>query len=207
MDGCVDIDSFDPPRLGKGTTLKSPKGRVVHATTLKPEIATVDCGVLDFRGAIFVARMSDLSEMARLLEDAGVKPEIECFELGHIENAKRLLADGALKPPPLFQFCLGTGYGAPAAPIVIQAMKEMLPSGAIWAGFGCGADEMPTVAQIVTLGGHVRVGLEDNIYLRRGVLATNAQLVESAVGIIERMGPSIASPAEAREMLGLAKQA
>ncbi|MGY3463071.1 MULTISPECIES: 3-keto-5-aminohexanoate cleavage protein [unclassified Bradyrhizobium] len=205
MDGTIALDSLDPPRLGKATVLKSPRDRVLQAITFKPEIATLDCGVLAFGESIYVARMSDLREMTELMQDAGVKPEIECFELGHIENAKKLIAEGTLKGPPLFQFCLGTGYGAPAEPIVIQAMKEILPAGAIWGGFGCGPDEMPTVAQIVRLGGHIRVGLEDNIYLRRGVLASNAELVDNAVGIIERMGASIATPAEARQMLGLVK--
>lgn len=206
MDGTIVLDSLDPPTLGKATALKTPRDRVLQATTLKPEIATLDCGMLAFGESIYVARMSDLREMTNLMQDAGVKPEIECFDLGHIENAKKLIAEGTLKGPPLFQFCLGTGYGAPAEPVVIQAMKEILPTGAIWAGFGCGPDEMPTVAAIVRLGGHVRVGLEDNIYLRRGVLASNAELVDNAVGIIERMGASIATPAEARQMLGLVKR-
>ncbi|PDT64156.1 NADPH:quinone reductase [Bradyrhizobium ottawaense] len=204
--GTITLDSCDPPTFGKATKLRKPKDRVIHAIELKPEIATLDCGVMSWGDSIYVARMSDLRQMTRLMQDAGVKPEIECFELGHIENAKRLIKEGTLKSPPLFQFCLSTGYGAPAEPLVLQAMREILPSGAIWGGFGCGADEMPTVAQIVRLGGHVRVGLEDNIYLRRGVLASNTDLVESAVGIIERMGASTASPSEARQMLGLEKR-
>lgn len=207
MNGTVALDSADPPRLGQETDLKSARDRCLHAIELKPEIATLDCGVMAFGESIYVGRMSDLREMAVLIQSAGVKPELECFDLGHIENAKRLISEGVLQGRPLFQFCLSTGYGAPAEPIVIQAMRDMLPADALWGGFGCGIDEMRAIPSIVNLGGHVRVGLEDNIYLRRGVFASNAELVENAVGIIERMGGSIASPAEAREMLGLVKQA
>ncbi|MFK4380923.1 3-keto-5-aminohexanoate cleavage protein [Bradyrhizobium sp. USDA 223] len=206
MDGTVRIDSLDPTKLDKASSLKRPLERCIHATRLQPELATLDCGTMAFGESIFVARMSDLREMAALMRNAGVKPELECFELGHIENAKRLVSEGKIDGRPLFQFCLSTGYGAPAVPIVMQAMRDILPSGAIWAGFGCSADQMAAVPQVVGLGGHVRVGLEDNIYLRSGVLASNAQLVENAVGIIERMGASITTPAEAREILGVVKR-
>jgi uncharacterized protein (DUF849 family) len=206
MDGELVLDSVDPPRIGQATTLTSPLVRCLHAVKLQPEIATIDCATMTFGERIFVARMSDLREMAQLMRDAGVKPELECFDLGHIETAKQLVSEGLIDGAPLFQLCLSTGYGAPATPLVLQAMRELLPAGALWGGFGCGADEMPALAQIVSLGGNVRVGLEDNIYLRRGVLATNAQLVENAVGIIERLGASVASPAEAREILGVVKR-
>ncbi|MCK1544432.1 3-keto-5-aminohexanoate cleavage protein [Bradyrhizobium sp. 179] len=206
MDANLTLDSLNPITIGKATTLKSPLERCIHAIKLQPELATLDCCTYSAGESIYVARMSDLREMATLMRDAGVKPELECFELGHIEIAKKLISEGKIDAPPLFQICLSTGYGAPAVPIVMQAMRDILPSEAIWAGFGCSADEMAVVAQLVALGGHVRVGLEDNIYLRRGVLASNAQLVENAVGIIERMGASVATPAEAREILGLAKR-
>jgi len=206
MDGALMLESLEPIKVSQASTVKNSKGRCIHAIKLQPELATLDCGPMNFGESLYIARMSDLREMATLMRDAGVKPELECFELGHIEYAKRLISEGTIDAPPLFQFCLGTGYGAPAVPIVMQAMREVLPPGAIWAGFGCGADEMPVVAQLVALGGHVRVGLEDNIYLRRGVLASNAQLVENAVGIIERMGASVAAPAEARKILGVTKR-
>ncbi|MGY3509209.1 MULTISPECIES: beta-keto acid cleavage family enzyme [Bradyrhizobium] len=206
MDGSISLESLDPVTISKATSLKTPLGRCVHAIKLQPEIATLDCGTLTFGESIFVARMSDLREMATLMRDAGVKPELECFELGHIETAKQLISEGKVDNPALFQFCLSTGYGAPAVPIVMQAMRDILPAGAIWAGFGCSAVQMATVPQLVGLGGHVRVGLEDNLYLRRGVLASNAQLVENAVGIIERMGASVATPAEARNILGVVKR-
>ncbi|TXR50542.1 3-keto-5-aminohexanoate cleavage protein [Phyllobacterium endophyticum] len=206
MNGTIDLESTSPARLSSRTSLVSAAERCYHALELKPELATLDCGVMTFGEEIYVARMSDLRGMAALMRDAGVKPELECFELGHIENAKRLLSEGLLEGTPLFQFCLSTGYGARATPTVIQAMKESLPSQANWAAFGCGADEMRTIGLLVAMGGHVRVGLEDNIYLRKGVLASNAELVENAVQIIERMGASIATPAEAREIIGLQKR-
>ncbi|OPY96779.1 NADPH:quinone reductase [Bradyrhizobium sacchari] len=206
MDGELALESLDPVKLSKATTLKTPMGRCIQAIKLQPELATLDCGTMNFGQTLYVARMSDLREMATLMRDAGVKPELECFDLGHIENAKTLIREGKIDGHPLFQFCLGTGYGAPAAPIAMQAMRDILPAGAVWGGFGCGVDEMLVVGQLVAMGGHVRVGLEDNIYIRRGVLASNAQLVENAVGIIERMGASVATPAEAREILGVVKR-
>ncbi|MER9371945.1 3-keto-5-aminohexanoate cleavage protein [Mesorhizobium sp. M0491] len=206
MDGELELASLDPLKIGKASTLKNAIGRCSHAVKLQPELSTLDCGTMAFGDAIFVARMSDLREMATLMREAGVKPELECFDLGHIETAKKLISEGIIDGPPVFQFCLSTGYGAPAVPSAVQAMRELLPSGAVWGGFGCGADEMPIVGQLVAMGGHVRVGLEDNIYLRRGVLASNAELVDNAVGIIERMGASIATPAEARAILGVRKR-
>lgn len=206
MDGELVLDCLDPLSIGNDTTLKNSIGRCLHAVKLQPELSTLDCGTIAFGERIFVARMSDLREMATLMHRAGVKPELECFELGHIETAKKLISENIISGTPLFQFCLGTGYGAPATASVVQAMRALLPSGAIWGGFGCGADEMPVVAQLVAMGGHVRVGLEDNIYLRRGVLASNAELVDNAVAIIERMGASVATPAEARAILGVEKR-
>lgn len=207
MDGEITFDSLDPIKLGAGTTLKTPKLRVQQALHLKPEIASLDCGTIGFTGdRIFVVRMSDLREMAALLREAGVKPELECFELGHIENAKRLIAENLIEGPPLFQLCLGTGASAPATPLVVEVMRSQLPSEAIWAAFGCGIDEMPMVAQVVNSGGHVRVGLEDNIWLRKGVLASNSDLVANAVDIIRKLGCEPATPAEARQMLNLLKR-
>ncbi|MGY4627107.1 3-keto-5-aminohexanoate cleavage protein [Bradyrhizobium sp. USDA 4486] len=206
MDGELVLDSVDPIKIGESTTLKNPMRRCFHAIKLQPELGTLDCAMMAFGERIFVARKSDLREMALLLREAGVKPELECFDLGHIETAKKLILGGAIDSPPIFQFCLGTGYGAPAAPAVLQVMRELLPLGAIWGGFACGANEMPMVGQLAALGGNVRVGLEDNIYLRRGVLASNAQLVDNAVGIIERTGANVATPAEARAILGVVKR-
>jgi uncharacterized protein (DUF849 family) len=127
------------------------------------------------------------------------------FELGHVRLATHLVESGLVAPPPLFQICLGIPWGAPASPETMLTMRDHLPSGALWAAFGIGAAQFPMAAQAVLLGGHVRVGLEDNLYLSRGVPApSNAALVEMAVAIVEQLGEHPASPAEARALLGLA---
>jgi uncharacterized protein (DUF849 family) len=142
--------------------------------------------------------------MAEAIKRAGVKPELEVFDLGHVRLARQLVEEGLIAPPPLFQLCLGIAWGAPATPEAMLAMRNLLPAGALWAGFGIGAMQFPMVAQAVLLGGHVRVGLEDNLYLRRGVPApSNAALVERAVTIIDQLGEQAASNAEARAILGL----
>lgn len=186
------------------TTLRDPVGRMEAALALRPDIASLDCGTMAYGERIFLGRMSDLRAMARLLLDARVKPELECFELGHIENAKRLIAEDLVASPPLFQLCLGTSNGAPATPLTVEAMRALLPANAVWAGFGISSGQMPMVAQMVLSGGHVRVGLEDNLYLRRGQLASNAELVGRAAEIIERLGERVATTDEARGLLGLA---
>jgi uncharacterized protein (DUF849 family) len=204
MDGELALSSLNPIRIDATSTLTTADRRVSPATQLRPDLASLDCGVMDFGGILFVARMQDLRAMATAMVEAGVKPELECFEFGHIENAKRLIREGLIPGPPLFQLCLGTGYGAPATVRTLEALVAELPVGAIWSAFGCGATEMPMVAAASQLGGHVRVGLEDNLYLRKGELASNGQLVANAREIIERMGGSVATPAEARRILGLA---
>jgi uncharacterized protein (DUF849 family) len=143
---------------------------------------------------------------AQRLQRIGVKPELEVFDLGHVSFAKQLLAEGLLDEPPLFQVCLGIRWAAEANPRNFLTMVDQLPEGANWAGFGVGAMEMPMVAQAVLLGGNVRVGLEDNLFLERGVHASNAQLVERACNIVSLMGANIQSAAEARQSLGLNKQ-
>ena len=125
------------------------------------------------------------------------------FDTGHLRFANQLVEEGLIADPPLYQICLGIPWGAPATVDAMKAMRDMLPAGAQWAGFGISRAEMPMVASAVLLGGHVRVGLEDNLYLSRGVLASNGQLVEKAIGIIEAMGARSLSPAEARVKLGL----
>ncbi len=142
--------------------------------------------------------------MATMVKDLGVKPELEVFDLGQIRLARKLIDDGLIDAPPMFQICLGIPWGAGADTETMAAMKHALPVDAIWAGFGISRMQMPMVAQAVLLGGNVRVGLEDNIYLDRGVLASNGMLVERAVEIIERMGARVVGPDEARAKIGLA---
>jgi uncharacterized protein (DUF849 family) len=141
--------------------------------------------------------------MARAIKNAGTRPEMEVFELGHIRLAKHLVQSGVIEAPPLFQICLGIAWGAGATPETMLAMRDQLPAGALWAAFGIGATQFPMVAQAVLLGGHVRVGLEDNLWLSKGVYASNGTLTERAVKIIEAMGSKVASPDEARDILKL----
>lgn len=182
--------------------------RIRHVEELLPEICSMDCGSFNYPGGNYVyISTPDMLEMgAKRLQEIGVKPELEVFDLGHIWFAKNMMEQGLLDAPPLFQVCLGIRWGAEDTIRNFQAMVDNLPEGANWAGFSIAQMQMPIVAQAVLLGGHVRVGLEDNLYLSRGVKATNAQLVERARNIIEMMGGEVQSPDEARETLDLRKR-
>ena len=193
----------DPARGGPGTDMVGPEARLVHVEELLPEICSLDCGTLNFGDGTYVSPAGYLRVMAQRIKDCGVKPELECFDLGHVRLANHLVAESLVEAPPLYQICLGIPWGAPADTAAMKVMTDALPEGAVWAGFGISRMEMPMVAQAVLLGGHVRVGLEDNLYLDKGVLATNGQLVERAVQIIELMGARAVTPAEARRTLGL----
>ena len=160
-------------------------------------------GSMNFGPHVFANIPAHLSKMAAHIREAGVKPELEVFELGQIRFARQMIAEGLIKDPPMFQICLGIPWGADQSVDTMKVMKDELPAGAVWAGFGISRMQMPLAAAAVAMGGHVRVGLEDNLYLSRGVLATNAELVERVVGIIERMGAKVVTPNEAREKLGL----
>ncbi len=206
MGGDFVFDPSHPASGGPGTDMADASERVAHVEELKPEICTLDCGSLNFGDGAFLATAGVLREMARRVQAVGVKPEIECFELGHLWLAKQLIAEGLIDPPPMFQLCLGIPWGAEATTEAMLTMRNHLPAGANWASFAIGRMQMPFVAQAVLLGGHVRVGLEDNIWLERGVAATNGALVNRAREIVERMGASIVTPAEARARLGLKRQ-
>lgn len=193
----------DPNCGGPGSDMISVAERVAHIEQIRPEISTLDCGSMNYATSAYIATYQMLQETARRIQAAGVKPEIEVMELGHIWQAKELIKEGLIDNDPLFQLCLGIPYGAEATPEAMMAMRSHLPKNAMWASFGIGRMQMPMVAQAVLLGGNVRVGLEDNIYLDRGVLASNGQLVERAVEIIQRMGARALTPAEARKKLKL----
>jgi len=145
--------------------------------------------------------------MARRIQQLGVRPEVEIFDSGHLWFAKQLIKEGLIDAPPMFQLCLGIPWGAPADTATMKTLADALPAGAVWAGFGIGRMQMPMAAQAVLLGGHVRVGLEDNLYLSKGVFADNAQLVARARAIVENMGAVILGPQQAREKLKLSKRA
>ncbi|MFI1758487.1 3-keto-5-aminohexanoate cleavage protein [Streptomyces sp. NPDC020571] len=205
MGGDLVIDPDDPLTHLPGTDLVSGLDRLPHVEDLLPDICTLDCGSLDFGDGsnLYVSTPDMLRAGARRIQELGVRPELEIFDTGQLWFAKQLLAEGLLDDPTVFQLCMGIPWGAPADPGVLQSMVTMLPEGARWASFALGRMQMPWVAQSILLGGHVRVGLEDNLYLGKGNKATNAQLVERAVTITESIGARVATPDEARAVLGL----
>jgi uncharacterized protein (DUF849 family) len=197
-------DADDPLKPAAGSTLTTPAKRMAHIELLHPEICSLDVGSMNFGPHVFINTPGHLADMAGRAHRVGVRPEIEVFDLGHIELAKKLISDGAIAGPALFQLCLGISFGAAATPETMLAMRNALPSGSRWSAFGISRMQFPMVAQSVLLGGHVRVGLEDNLYLSPGRLApSNAALVEKAVQIVRSLGANIASPAEARVIFGL----
>jgi len=197
-------EGADPSQPGPGTDMVGPEERLAHVDRLRPDICSMDCGTMNFGdNEIYVSTPEYLRIQAKLLQEWGVKPEMEVFDLGHIRLARQLIAEELIDAPPLFQICLGIPWGAEADANSMIAMRNALPPGANWAGFGIGRMEMPMVAQAMLLGGNVRVGLEDNLYLDKGVLASNADLVTRAREVIERLGGKVAAPDEAREALGL----
>lgn len=193
-----------PPAAG--SDFVGPDERAIHIAELRPEIGSLDTGSLNFDEALYATTPNWLRKMCATYKAAGVKPEIEVFELGHIELAKQLIKEGLIDQAPIFQLCLGIKYGAPATPEAMMAMRNALPPGAIWAAFGLGQSQIPMAVQAALMGGNIRVGLEDNLYLEKGVLATNAQLVARAKDIVERMGARVLSSAETRNKLGLAQK-
>ena len=194
----------DPKTAGPGSTITTPDRRVEHILALRPEICSLDMGSMNFGPHVFANIPAHLSKMAAHIREAGVKPEREVFEAGHIQLAAKMVADGAFDAPQLFQIVLGVPWGAPSTPEAMVFMRNLLPPGANWAGFGIGRAEFPFVALAAMLGGHCRVGLEDNLYLEKGVLApSNAALVEKAVRVLEVTGATVATSAQAREILGL----
>ncbi|HBU96274.1 3-keto-5-aminohexanoate cleavage protein [Thalassospira lucentensis] len=182
--------------------------RMAHIADCLPEICTLDCGTMNFAEADYVMTNTPgmLRAMGQMMTDLGVKPEIEAFDTGHLWFAKQLVSEGILTSPALVQLCMGIPWGAPNDLNTFMAMVNNVPSDWDWSAFSIGRDQMPYVAASVLAGGNVRVGLEDNIYLSKGVLASNAQLVERAVGIVEGMGAKVIGPDAVRKRLGLTKR-
>ncbi len=197
-----------PWEAGPLTNITSPERRCEHVCELKPEICSLDLNTILAGGGktVTINLMEHVVRIAELVQAEGVKPEIEVFGPADIVLAHDLIARGVLKGPQLFQMVLGIKYGAPASTQMMQAMQAMLPADSEWAAFGISRLAYPMMAQSVLLGGHARMGFEDNIYLKRGVLAPgNGALVEKAVRMIDDLGGTVATPAEAREILGLKK--
>nr|MBA3432537.1 3-keto-5-aminohexanoate cleavage protein [Actinomycetota bacterium] len=198
------VESPLPPNPD-GTDMAGATERLEHVAELRPEICTLDCGTMNFAEGDYVMTNtpSMLREMARQIQALGVRPEIEVFDTGHLVFAKQLVAEGLVEEPPLLQLCLGIPYGAPDDPGTLLALVNQLPPGCIFSAFAIGRMQLPFVALAPLVGGNVRVGLEDNLWLERGVKATNGALVERAVTILEAMNVRVLGPAETREKLGL----
>ncbi|WP_223445487.1 MULTISPECIES: beta-keto acid cleavage family enzyme [Pseudomonas] len=208
MGGDLEIGAGENPmEFGPNTDLVGPLTRLAHVEELLPEICTLDCGTLNFGDGdtIYVSTPAQLRAGAKRIQELGVKAELEIFDTGHLWFAKQMIKEGLLDNP-LFQLCLGIPWGAPADTTTMKAMVDNLPADAVWAGFGIGRMQMPMAAQAVLLGGNVRVGLEDNLWLDKGVLATNGQLVERAGEILSRLGARVLTPAEGRAKMGLTKR-
>jgi uncharacterized protein (DUF849 family) len=194
----------DPAVAGPRTTLMRPERRVEHIIALKPDIGTLDLNTMTFGNEVVINTPPNVKIMAERIIGAGVKPELEVFDTGDIQLAHDLLKAGTLRSPAMFSIVTGVKYGLPSTPDAMSVAVRMLPRDAVWTGFGVGRMSFPMVAQSFLLGGHVRVGLEDNSYIAKGVLAKgNGELVERARAIVEMLGGQIASSLEGREMLGL----
>jgi uncharacterized protein (DUF849 family) len=197
-------DADDPKIAGPGTTLMRPEDRVAHIALLKPDIATLDLNTMNSGKQVVINTPDNVRRMAAVINKAGVKPEIELFDSGDIALCGDLVRDGTLQGPVLCSVVMGVQYGFQPSPETVLYARGMLPPGATWTAFGTGRMSFPMVAQSYLAGGHVRVGLEDAVYLERGVLApSNAAMVEKARDIVESLGGQIATAKQAREMLSL----
>jgi len=188
------------------TDMASASERLAHVEELMPEICTLDCGTMNFAAGgeyIMANTPGMLRAMARRVQELGVRPELEVFDTGHLVLVHELIEEGLIDEPPLIQLCMGIPYGAPADLGTLLAMVARLPRGAVFSTFAIGRLQLPFAAVAPLVGGNVRVGLEDNLYLSRGRLATNAELVERAVGLLEGIGVRVLRPDEVREMLSL----
>ena len=199
----------NPLPLGPGTDMAGSEERVAHVAECLPEICTLDCGTMNFAEADYVMTNTPgmLTAMGRMITELGVKPEVEAFDTGHLWYAKQLVADGILEPNVLVQLCMGVPWGAPDDLNTFMAMVNNVPNNWTFSAFSLGRNQMAYVAAAVLAGGNVRVGLEDNLWLEKGVLATNEQLVSRAKTVIENMGARVIGPEEVRQKLSLTKRA
>jgi uncharacterized protein (DUF849 family) len=191
-----------------GTDMVGPSERLAHVAELLPEICTLDCGTMNFALGDYVMTNtpSTLRAMAKMVQDLGVKPELEVFDTGHLVFVKQLLEERLLDDPCMIQLCMGIAYGAPDDPLTLMALVHQVPARAIFSAFSIGRNQLPYAAMAVIAGGNVRVGLEDNLFLDRGVLASNGQLVERAATIVTAMGARVLGPAEVRAKLNLRRR-
>jgi uncharacterized protein (DUF849 family) len=194
-----------PLPLAEGTDMVGPQERLAHVAELLPEICTLDCGTMNFSLGDYVMTNtpSTLRAMAKRVQALGVRPELEVFDSGHLVFVKQLIKEGLIDSPAMIQLCMGIPYGAPDDPLSLLALVHNLPADAVFSAFSIGRHQLPYVAMAALAGGNVRVGLEDNLYLDRGVFASNGQLVERAAKILTNMGARILGPAEVRQKLAL----
>ncbi len=211
MGGDITFGSVEAPLPvnASGTDMAGATERVAHIAECRPEICTLDCGTMNFAEADYVMTNTPgmLRAMGTMMTELGVKPEIEAFDTGHLWFAKQLVEEGILSSPALVQLCMGVPWGAPDDLNTFMALVNNVPVGWTYSAFALGRNQMPYVAASVLAGGHVRVGLEDNLMLGRGQLATNAELVARAIEIIESLGARVIGPEDVRRRLGLTKQA
>jgi 3-dehydrocarnitine:acetyl-CoA trimethylamine transferase len=193
------------PLDSAGTDLIGPIERLAHVAELLPEICTLDCGTMNFALGDYVMTNTPttLRTMAKKTQELGVRPELEVFDSGHLVFVKQLIKEGLIDDPCLIQLCMGIPYGAPDDPLTLMALVAQIPPGAVFSAFSIGRNQLPYAALAAVAGGNVRVGLEDNLFLDRGVLASNGQLVERAATIVATMGARVLSPAEVRQKLRL----
>ncbi|WP_131196940.1 3-keto-5-aminohexanoate cleavage protein [Lichenihabitans psoromatis] len=206
MGGDVVFGSGETPLpLAAGTDMVGPTERLAHVAELLPEICTLDCGTMNFSLGDYVMTNtpSTLRAMAARVKALGVKPELEVFDFGHLVFVHDLIKEGLLDGTPLIQLCMGIPYGAPDDPLTLMAMAHRLPKEAVFSAFSIGRNQLPYVAMAALAGGNVRVGLEDNLFLGKGMLATNGALVERAGTILTAMGARVLGPAEVRAKLNL----
>jgi len=196
------------PPLAAGTDMAGAAERLAHVAACRPKICTLDCGTMNFAEAdyVMVNTPGMLQAMGRMITEMGVKPEIEAFDTGHLWYAGELVREGVLQAPALVQLCMGVPWGAPDDLNTFMEMVNNVPAGWTFSAFALGRNQMPYVAASVLAGGNVRVGLEDNLMLDRGVLATNEALVGRAVEIVARLGARVIGPEEVRSRLGLVRQ-
>ncbi len=196
------------PPDGAGTDMVGAAERLVHIEALRPELCTLDCGTMNFAAGgdyVMVNTPGMLRAMAARVQALGVRPELEVFDTGHLVLVHELIRDGLIDDPALIQLCMGIPYGAPDDLATLLAMVARLPERAIFSAFSIGRMQLPYTALAVLAGGNVRVGLEDNLFLSRGVLASNGELVARAVAILEAMNVRVLGPSEVRERLSLVK--
>ena len=202
-------DESPLPPAKDGTDMAGATERLRHVEDLLPEICTIDCGTMNFAAGgdyVMTNTPAMIRAMARKVQALGVRPELEVFDTGHLVMAKELIREGLIDDPPLIQLCMGIPYGAPDDPSTLMSMVQQLPPGAVFSAFSIGRMQLAYVAMAVLAGGNVRVGLEDNLFLSRGSTATNGQLVERAVSILEDMNVKVLGADEVRARLRLLKR-